>query len=745
MLNRLLPESLAHASAGRPLATFGIWLVFGVVALLISTQLLDSATTTELRLSGGVESERARNLVESRLGSPDSITEIVVIQSETLTVDDPAFQQKAASVSADLVALGPDIVAGGLNYWLTGDESLVSADRRTTIMPVKVAGDLEQAIENVEEVVHVTSEADGRDGFRVLVGGEASIAWERGELAESDLQKGERFGIPVALIILLIIFGSAVAAALPIGLAIVSIGVSLGIASLVGQAFELSFFVTLMITMIGLAIGIDYSLLIVSRYREELRRGESVRDAVAKAGATAGRTVLFSGFTVVFALCGMLIIPSSFFQSLGLGAIIVVLVTLAATFTLLPAVLALLGPRVNSLRLPFIGRAVFTPLPDSTDDSGRGFWDAITRAVTRLPLLSLLAVGGAMIAAAVFFFQIDTGVNGVDVNPEDSFTRDAFFILEQEFSFGVVNPAEIVIDGNVDSPQAQEAIGDLTASIQADPRFPLPPELNTFPEANLAIFSVVIAGEPSSPEAIAAVNAIRDEHIPAAFGGVPVEALVGGLSATSADFQDIVDTYTPIVFAFVLGLSFILLMVVFRSLVIPIKAIIMNLLSVGAAYGLLVVVFQKGLGADLFGFQQTDVIDLWIPLFLFSILFGLSMDYHVFLLSRIKERYDQTGDNTEAVSFGLRSTAGIITGAAVIMVVVFGAFAAGETLINQQVGFGLAVAVFLDATLVRSVLVPASMEVLGARNWYLPPFLRWLPDLQIEPPEESEPIQSEGS
>ena len=742
MLIRLLPESLAHASAGRPLLTFGIWLVLGVAALLISTQLLDSATTTELRLSGGIESERARKLVESRLGSPDSITEIVVIQSETLTVDDPAFQQRAASVSAELVALGPDVVAGGINYWLTGDESLVSADRRTTIMPVNVAGDLEQAIENVEEVVHVTSEADQTGGFRVLVGGEASIAWERAELAESDLQKGERFGIPVALIILLIIFGSAVAAALPIGLAVVSIGVSLGIASLVGQAFELSFFVTLMITMIGLAIGIDYSLLIVSRYREELRRGESVRDAVAKAGATAGRTVLFSGFTVVFALCGMLIIPSSFFQSLGLGAIIVVLVTLAATFTLLPAVLALLGPRVNSLRLPFIGRAVARP--DSASDSRGGIGDAITRAVTRLPLLSLLAVGGAMIAAAVFFFQIDTGVNGLDVNPEGSFTRDAFFILEQEFSFGVVNPADIVIDGDVGSPEVQEAIEKLEASIQADPRFPLPPEMQAFPETNLAVLSVVIAGEPSSPPAIAAVNAIRDEHIPAAFGGVPAEGLVGGLSATSADFQDIVDTYTPIVFAFVLGLSFILLMVVFRSLVIPVKAIIMNLLSVGAAYGLLVVVFQKGLGADLFGFQQTEVIDLWIPLFLFSILFGLSMDYHVFLLSRIKERYDQTGDNTEAVAFGLRSTAGIITGAAVIMVVVFGAFAAGETLINQQVGFGLAVAVFLDATLVRSVLVPASMEVLGARNWYLPPLLRWLPDLQIEPPEGPEPIQSHG-
>ncbi len=342
-----------------------------------------------------------------------------------------------------------------------------------------------------------------------------------------------------------------------------------------------------------------------------------------------------------------------------------------------------------------------------------------------------------MIAAAAFFFQINTGNNGVDAFPEGSFTRDAFFVLEEEgFSFGLIRPTEIVIDGDMDSPQVQEAIARLAAAIEGDPRFPLPPDLEVFTEANLAVLSIIIAGEPRSQSAADAVKAIREQHIPGAFRGVPAEALVGGLSASDADFRGIVATYTPIVFAFVLGLSFILLMVVFRSLVIPVKAIIMNLLSVGAAYGLLVVVFQKGVGADLFGFQQTDTIDLWIPLFLFSILFGLSMDYHVFLLSRIKERYDRTGDNDEAVVFGLRSTAGIITGAAVIMVVVFGAFAAGETIINQQVGFGLAVAVFLDATLVRSVLVPASMELLGSRNWYLPPFLRWLPALQIELPED---------
>ena len=229
--------------------------------------------------------------------------------------------------------------------------------------------------------------------------------------------------------------------------------------------------------------------------------------------------------------------------------------------------------------------------------------------------------------------------------------------------------------------------------------------------------------------------ALREVHVADAFDGVPAEVHVGGVTAEATDFFNIVDVYTPIVFAFVLGLSFIILMLAFRSIVIPIKAIIMNLLSVGTTYGLLVLVFQKGVGTDLLGFQHAEVIDAWIPLFLFTILFGLSMDYHVFLLSRIRERYDQTGDNAQAVAYGLRSTGGMITGAALIMVAVFGGFAAGDTIVNQQVGFGLAVAVFLDATLVRSVLVPASMEVLGRGNWYLPSWLSWLPDLRVEPQE----------
>ena len=359
----------------------------------------------------------------------------------------------------------------------------------------------------------------------------------------------------------------------------------------------------------------------------------------------------------------------------------------------------------------------------------------------RYPIVSILVIGIPMIVLTFFYFDIQTGLNDVNTFPDKSKVKEAFIVLEEEFSVGDVSPAgalspaEIVIEGNVESPQMQEAIARLTQSLQDAPEFPVPPTLQINDQGDLALLTLPFPGEPNSRAATEKMIRLRDTYIPAAFDGVPAEVLVGGVTAEGTDFYGIVDAYTPIVFAFVLGLSFILLMLVFRSIVIPIKAIIMNLLSVGATYGLLVLVFQKGVGIDLLGFQHAEVIDAWIPLFLFSVLFGLSMDYHVFLLSRIRERYDETGNNAEAVAYGLRSTGGLITGAALIMVAVFGGFAAGETIVNQQVGFGLAVAVLLDATLVRSVLVPASMEVLGRGNWYLPSWLSWLPDLRIEAKE----------
>ena len=760
-----MTDTLARICARRPWWTVALWGLAVLVGLVLVRELLGSATTTELSLTTEVEADRATTLLDSRLRPvPEPVTEVVVVQSDSLTVDDPAFREKVESVFAEIGELRPDVVATARHYYQGNDDSLVSGDRRTAILPLVLTGTIEDATDNVGDVLKVVEHANTGDGFRVLTVGTASIAHELNELSQEDLEQGERFGVPIALIVLVVLFGAVVAALVPLGLAVVSIAIALGIAALIGQVMDLIFFITLMITMIGLAVGIDYSLIIISRFREEMDRGLDKIQAAERAGATAGRTVLFSGLTVVVALIGMLIVPASFFQSIGLGAIIVVLVALAVTLTLLPAVLALLGSNVNRLSLPFLNRRPARPSAGGEEQPHDGFWERVTRIVVRFPVVSIVVIAAPMLAAAYFYFEIDTGLNGVDVFPEGAQTREAFFVLEEEFSFGLVTPAEIVIDGAINSPQVKEAIAALQESIAADGRFTvllpqqllsadeiaglralnyqiLPSGLVVNPAGDLALLSVAPPGESSARPAVEAVEDLRYEYVPAAFSGVDAEVYVGGRTALTIDIFDVVDTYTPIVFAFVLGISFLILMLVFRSIVIPIKAIIMNLLSVGAAYGLLVLVFQKSGG--IFGFQHAEAIDAWIPLFLFSILFGLSMDYHVFLLSRIRERYDETGDNAGAVAYGLRSTAGLITGAALIMVVVFGAFASGNTIINQQVGFGLAVAIFLDATLVRSVLVPASMELLGGRNWYLPSWLNWLPDLRIEA-EESPPEGAAG-
>ena len=732
-----MTAKLARICARRPWVTIGVWAVVLAVALGLVQTLLPSATTTEFRLGSSYESEQAAALLEERLRGPRPLAELVIVQSQSLTVDDPQFQARVESIYDRITGLGPETVESGSHYYLTNESLLVSADRRTTIMSFVLAGDFKEATENVEDVVHAVEELDSADGFRVLLGGDASVAFENNELSAEDLEKGERFGIPVALLILLTLFGSVVATMLPLGLAIVAIALALGAVGVIGQFFELILFVTMMITMIGLAVGIDYSLLIVSRFREELDGGLEVRDAVEKTGDTAGRTVLFSGTTVVLALIGMLIVPVSFFRSLGLGAILVVITALAATLTLLPAVLSLLGPKVSLLRVPFLTRFSLR----SPQANEHGFWEKVTKAVTRYPVVSILLTSVPLLVLSYFYFDIHTGLNDVNSFPDKSKTKETFLVFEEEFSIGevtpagVLSPAEIVIDANIADPQVQQAGFRLVQLLQDDPDFPLPPQLEVNDAGDLALLALPFPGEPNSRLATERLTKIRDEHIPAAFEGVEAEVFVGGATAAATDFYGIVDVYTPIVFAFVLGLSFILLMLVFRSIAIPIKAIIMNLLSVGATYGLLVLVFQKGVGAELFGFQQAEVIDAWIPLFLFTVLFGLSMDYHVFLLSRIRERYDKTGNNAQAVAYGLRSTGAMITGAALIMVAVFGGFAAGDTVVNQLVGFGLAVAVLLDATLVRSVLVPASMEVLGARNWYLPSWLSWLPDLRVEAEE----------
>jgi RND superfamily putative drug exporter len=601
-----------------------------------------------------------------------------------------------------------------------------------------MAGTIDDASHHIGQVYKVTREANGKGGFEVLITGEASVGHDFGRVAENDLRRAELFGIPIALIILTLVFGALAAAAIPLVLGTVAIVVALGATALVGQLFQFSFFVTNMVTMMGLAVGIDYSLLILSRYREERRRGLEKIDAIGVAGATANRTVLFSGMMVVIALCGMLIVPTTIFRSLAVGAILVVIAALIASQTLLPAVLSVMGDKVNSLRIPFLQRKGATR---GADERG-GFWDWMSHGVMKRPVISLVLAAGILIAAAIPILDIKTGAAGVSSLPNSMQSKEGFLILDKEFSAGLITPTEIVIDGQINSPAVQTGIENLQTVLAADPAFG-PSHLQVNSVGNLALLSAPVTGDYTSDEAIKAIRRLRAQYIPKAFSGVQANVLVTGDTAMNVDFFDLTDHYTPIVFIFVLGLSFLLLIVVFRSLVVPVKAIIMNLLSVGAAYGLLVLVFQKGVGAGLLHFQRAATIEAWIPLFLFCVLFGLSMDYHVFLLSRIRERFDQTHNNTEAVAFGLRSTGAIITGAALIMVTVFGAFAMGELLMFQQMGFGLTVAVLMDAAIVRCVLVPAAMRLLGTVNWYLPSALRWLPDMRVEGREAEVVTESE--
>ena len=352
------------------------------------------------------------------------------------------------------------------------------------------------------------------------------------------------------------------------------------------------------------------------------------------------------------------------------------------------------------------------------------------------PVVSLVVAGGFLVLLASLYFSIDLGSAGVDTLPASMESRRGFEVLQAEFPGVSTEPVEVVVAGDAGSPAVVQGIERLRNILTTDPAFVGEGTTMVSPAGDLTVLSLVVLGEPNGGEAQSAVRALRSDHLPAAFAGtglvVGTDVLTTGQTSFIIDYLDTINAATPWVFLFVLGLSFVLLLVVFRSVVVPLKAILMNLLSVGAAYGLMVAVFQKGWGADLLGLQRVDFVEAWVPLFLFAVLFGTSMDYHVFLLSRIRERFDQTGDNRESVAFGLRRTGGIITGAALIMVAVFGGFAAGDLVMFQQLGFGLAVAVLLDATVVRCVLVPAAMRLLGDANWWFPRWLQWLPDLRVE-------------
>ncbi|MEZ4504713.1 MAG: MMPL family transporter [Thermomicrobiales bacterium] len=722
---RFSTAGLARLSARRPWRTIGLWLLVLVLAGM-SASTLNDALTTEQGFLNNPESQRGKELLEERLRGEQPITETIVIRSERLTVDDAAFQAKVDGLVSALAAT-PELTSSVVSYYSTENAALVSEDRHSTIVSVVMNGNLDEAIARVPDYQAALASAQKDGDFQIYSVGDATISETFERISEEDLAKGETIGLPVAILILIVLFGALVAAGLPVIVGFVSIFIAMGLSALVGKTTDLSFFVVNMIFMIGLAVGIDYALFIISRFREERAKGVAKLDAIAITGGTANKAVLFSGGTVVLALSGMFLVPELTFRSLGIGAVLVVVVAVAASLTLLPAMLALLGDKIN---WPRLGRKQ-TVTADPHLVTYKGFWGRVTKRVMAHPVIALVLSVGLLLAFALPMIDMQRGSSGVSSLPQNTEAAAAYALLERDFPAGMIAPVEIVIDGSSTDSEVEAGVANLLTALESDERFgPAAVHPNTL--GTLTLVSVPLTLEPDSPLAYETIEDLREQIVPPAFAGASAEVLVAGQVALTQDMNSLAEDYLPIVIAFVLALSFILLTVAFRSIVVPVKALIMNLLSVGAAYGLIVLVFQKGYGADLFGFQTVPMIESWLPLFLFSILFGLSMDYHVFLLSRIREHYDLTKDNKESVAFGLQSTAKLITGAALIMVVVFAGFAAGRLVMLQQVGFGLAVAILIDATIVRSILVPSSMVLLGDRNWYFPTWLGWLPHVTIE-------------
>jgi putative drug exporter of the RND superfamily len=707
-----LTERISRACAAHPWRTFAAWGA-ALVASVLCLVFLMTGLTTEATLANDPESVRAEDVIERAFPSQrdGAVTDLAVVRSEQLTVDDARFRRFVEGFADDARA---SEAIGGLRTWYdTRDDSLVSADRHATLVPLNILGE-----EAAGDVIEFVQQADKDQQFAVTVAGNETLDHDFNLLSERDLQEGElQFGIPAALIILLLVFGTVVAGLVPLLLALVSILLALGLVAILSQAFELSIFIVNMLTGMGLALGIDYALFVISRYREERRGERTPPDAIGAAGATASRAVLFSGSAFVVAMFGMLLVPSSIMRSLAAGAILVGITSVIAALTLLPALLGVMKDGVDRLRLPIVGRASGT--------SESRFWGGIVRRVLRRPGLSFALSTTLLVLLALPVLGLKIGTSGVSTLPDDLAAKQGFVAIQRDFAGQSVDPVDVVVAD--DSAATRERLDGLQRQLAADPRFG---EGRVETANGASLLTVPVRGDEVGDDAIAAVRDLRKNVVPETFADQ--DAYVGGTTSENIDYFDAVTDPAPYVFAFVLGLTFVLLTIAFRSIAVSLSAILLNLLSVGAAYGLLVLVFQEGVGADLLGFQQVDAIEAWVPLFLFSVLFGLSMDYQVFLLSRIRERYDQTGETRGAVEWGVASTARIITGAALIIVAVFSGFARGDLVMFQQMGFGVAVALILDATVIRSVLMPSLMAILGERTWYLPRWLDWIPHLEVE-------------
>ncbi|HEY2428324.1 MAG TPA: MMPL family transporter [Acidimicrobiales bacterium] len=664
---------------------------------------------------GSTESAHAQTLLQQRFPTQAGDTAQVVFETGA-PVSSAAMR---AAVTADLAGLeGLAGVAHVRSPFDAGAGNQISPNGHIAYANVQFKQTTDVLPKSEIQAVYNRAVAASRPGFRVVMGGSPISKIQKFTFGSS-----EGVGILAAIIILLLAFGSLIAMGLPVFTALFALAIAFGVLDFISRAVTVPTFGGELAAMIGIGVGIDYALFIVTRYREGLNDGRDPEEAVVHSLSTSGRAVLFAGCTVVISLLGMFLLGVSFVVGLALGAIAAVVLVMAAALTLLPALLGFTGRAIDRFRVPHLRHK---------GDSGPGFWWRWSRVVQRRPWLAGGAALLILVALALPLFSMHLAFTDSGNDPPSWPTRQAYDLLAKGFGPGSNGPLVVAVTGPELSrdPASTEA---LRTAIQrtAGVAFVAPTQFN--PAHDTAVLIAIPTTSPQDVKTQALVHHLRGTVIPAVVRGTGVRALVGGETAASVDSSHQLSHRLPYVIGGVVILSFLLLMAVFRSVAVPLKAAVMNLLSIGAAYGVIVAVFQWGWLGGFFGIGRTAPIDPWVPLMLFTILFGLSMDYEVFLLSRVREEWRRTGDNGTAVADGLASTARVITAAAAIMVCVFGSFVLGDMRVLKLFGLGLATAVFVDATLVRMVLVPSTMEVLGQANWWFPDWLdRVVPTLSVE-------------
>jgi RND superfamily putative drug exporter len=700
MALRVSPTSIGRWSTRRPWLAIALWLVF-VVAAAAALSLTGSK-----QLQNGAVGESARGdaLMNShQLGFPPE--EYVYLHSRSLATTSSAFRAAVRTISTDMsAAVGGRVTVAR------------SSDRHAALLTAQVTGPPQGGVVQ-SGLAQVRADYPQIQAVAGTGSGSGS--------ANSDLARAEQLSVPVTMLVLIIAFGALVAAFVPLVLAVTAVVAAFGLLGPISQIFPLDNSVKTVVLLIGMAVGVDYALFYVVRSREERRRGLSSHDALEYTARTSGRSVLIAGTTVAVAMAAQFVIGSSVFNGIASGTIAVVACAVVGSVTVLPAVLQLLGPRIDRGRVRF--------LPHMATDGGSRFWSALVDGVLRRPALAAAGAAGVLVALAVPAFGMHVAKpssQALSAGGQSSLASQ----VTKEFP-ATSSPAFVVAAWSGHQGAAVEGAAQRLEALASSAGVAHPPfAIAQAADGHALALALPLTGLGDNAPSRAAVQTLRQQIVPATFGRISgVSADVTGATAEDMDFTHQMTSGIPYVVTFVLGLAFVLLLVTFRSVVVPIKAIVLNLLSVGAAYGVLVLVFQHQWAQGLLGFHSDGAIISWLPLFLFVVLFGLSMDYHVFILSRVREGVDSGMTTNEALRFGIARTAGVVSSAALVMVAVFSLFATSSSLDLKEAGVGLAVAVLLDATLVRGVLLPATMSLLGDRNWYLPSRLRWLPVDTKEP------------